>query len=29
MSIHRKSKHDINLMKQAGNIVALVHAAMK
>ena len=29
MSIHRKSKHDINLIKQAGNIVALVHAAMK
>ena len=29
MSIHKKSKHDINLMKQAGNIVALVHAAMK
>ncbi len=29
MSIHRKSKHEINLMKQAGNIVALVHAAMK
>jgi len=29
MSIHRKSKFEINLMKQAGNIVALVHAAMK
>ncbi len=29
MSIHRKSKHEINIMKQAGNIVALVHAAMK
>ena len=29
MAIHRKSKHDIGLMKQAGNIVALVHAAMK
>ena len=29
MSIHRKSKFEINLMKQAGNIVALVHEAMK
>ena len=29
MSIHRKSKFEINIMKQAGNIVALVHAAMK
>lgn len=29
MSIHRKSKHEVNLMKQAGNVVALVHAAMK
>lgn len=29
MAIHRKSKFEINLMKQAGNIVALVHAAMK
>ena len=29
MSIHKKSKHDISLMRQAGNIVALVHAAMK
>lgn len=29
MSIHKKSKHDISLMKQAGNIVALVHAAMR
>ena len=29
MAIHRKSKHEVNLMKQAGNIVALVHAAMK
>lgn len=29
MSIHRKCKHEINIMKQAGNIVALVHAAMK
>lgn len=29
MSIHRKSKFEINLMKQAGNVVALVHAAMK
>ena len=29
MSIHRKSKYEINLMKQAGNIAALVHAAMK
>lgn len=29
MSIQRKSKFEINLMKQAGNIVALVHAAMK
>ncbi len=29
MSIYRKSKFEINLMKQAGNIVALVHAAMK
>ena len=29
MAIQRKSKFEINLMKQAGNIVALVHAAMK
>ncbi len=29
MSIHRKSKFEVNIMKQAGNIVALVHAAMK
>lgn len=29
MSVHRKSKFEINLMKQAGNVVALVHAAMK
>ena len=29
MAIHRKSKFEINLMKQAGNIVALVHAAIK
>lgn len=29
MSIHRKSKFEVNLMKQAGNIVALVHATMK
>ena len=29
MSIHKKSKFEVNLMKQAGNIVALVHAAMK
>lgn len=29
MAIYRKSKFEINLMKQAGNIVALVHAAMK
>ena len=29
MSIYRKSKFEINLMKQAGNIAALVHAAMK
>ena len=29
MAIHRKSKHEIGIMKQAGNIVALVHAAMK
>lgn len=29
MSIHRKSKFEVNLMKQAGNIVALVHCAMK
>ncbi len=29
MSIHRKSKFEVNLMKQAGNIVAIVHAAMK
>ena len=29
MSIHKKSKHDISLMRQAGNIVALVHAEMK
>ena len=29
MGIHRKSKFEINLMKQAGNIVALVHTAMK
>ncbi len=29
MAIYRKSKFEINLMKQAGNIVALVHAAIK
>ncbi len=29
MSIHRKSKFEVNLMKQAGNIVAIVHSAMK
>ena len=29
MSIHRKSNFEVNIMKQAGNIVALVHAAMK
>ena len=29
MSIHRKSRFEVNLMKQAGNVVALVHAAMK
>lgn len=29
MAIHRKSKFEVNLMKQAGNIVALVHCAMK
>ncbi len=29
MSIHRKSKFEVNIMKEAGNIVALVHAAMK
>ncbi len=29
MSIHKKSKHEVNIMKEAGNIVALVHAAMK
>ncbi|MBQ9245796.1 type I methionyl aminopeptidase [bacterium] len=29
MAIHRKSKHEIGIMKQAGNIVALVHAAMR
>lgn len=29
MAIGRKSKFEINLMKQAGNIVALVHAEMK
>lgn len=29
MGIHRKSKFEVNLMKQAGNVVALVHAAMK
>ena len=29
MAIYRKSRFEINLMKQAGNIVALVHAAMK
>lgn len=29
MSVHKKSKFEINLMKQAGNIVALVHAEMK
>ena len=29
MAIYRKSKFEINLMKQAGNIVALVHVAMK
>ena len=29
MAIYRKSRFEINLMKQAGNIVALVHATMK
>lgn len=29
MAIHRKSKFEVNLMKQAGNVVAVVHAAMK
>lgn len=29
MGIHRKSKFEVNLMKQAGNVVALVHAGMK
>ncbi len=29
MSIHRKSRFEVNIMKQAGNVVALVHAAMK
>ncbi len=29
MSIHKKSKFEVNIMKQAGNIVALVHANMK
>ena len=29
MAIYRKSKFEVNLMKQAGNIVALVHCAMK
>ena len=29
MGIHKKSKHEIGLMRQAGNIVALVHATMK
>ncbi len=29
MSIHRKSKFEVNLMKQAGNVVAVVHSAMK
>ncbi len=29
MAIHKKSKYEVNVMKQAGNIVALVHAAMK
>lgn len=29
MGIHRKSKFEVNLMKQAGNVVALVHAVMK
>lgn len=29
MGIHRKSKFEINIMKQAGNIVALIHAEMK
>lgn len=29
MGIHKKSKHEIGIMRQAGNIVALVHAAMK
>ncbi len=29
MAIHRKSKHEIGIMRQAGNIVALVHAEMK
>ena len=29
MAIHRKSRYEIKIMKQAGNIVAQVHAAMK
>jgi len=29
MGIHKKSKHEIMLMREAGNVVALVHAAMK
>lgn len=29
MGIHKKSKFEVNIMKQAGNIVALVHAAMR
>ncbi len=29
MGIQRKSKHEIGIMRQAGNIVALVHAEMK
>ena len=29
MTIHRKSKFEVNIMKQAGNIVAIVHSAMK
>ncbi len=29
MSIHKKSKYEVNIMKQAGNIVALVHAGLK
>ena len=29
MAIHRKSREEIKLMKQAGNVVALVHQAMR